>query len=249
MKLKSKSVRKIDKIIKMAAGIDTIILGLPINNIDIIKLQELGFTKELPEGESILPFAVGKYTEFNARGKEILRPDLPKEIYYVSYTSTTYDWHNHPHYGIRTRSGLRTAREYIPAPSEFLSIAIVNNEKYIITNTLNLNDGNSEINIHITNLMLECFGEFEILDKEKTAIKTTKFKKLQWDILPKGVYPWSKVSELIKSSTSRLQDDEAEIIEDRLKTINVYQPDFIGSGVGGFNGYYVFGFTKIIYMS
>ncbi|HHG0423599.1 TPA: hypothetical protein ACPTCW_000161 [Yersinia enterocolitica] len=244
MKLKAKSVRKIDKIIKMAAGVDTIILGYPIKNVDIIELQKLGFTKELPEGESILPFVVGKFTEFNARGKERLRPDLPKEVYHVTYTSTTYDWHRHPHYGIKTRTGLRVAREYISAPSEFLSIAIVNNEKYIITKEINLGDGNSEINIHITNLMLECFGEFEILDKNKTIIKTTKFKKLQWDILPKGIYPWSKISELIRDSTSKLQSDESEIIQERLKTINVYQPDFIGSGIGGFNGYYVFGFTK-----
>jgi hypothetical protein len=186
---------------------------------------------------------------FNARGREEKRPDLPKETYHVTYASTTYDWHRQPHYGSKTRSGKRIARVYIQAPSVFLSIAVINDEKYIITPSLRLSEGSTELNIHIANLMLECFNEFEVLDENKNPLKTSKFKKLQWHILPKGVYPWDKVASMIKSGTSRLTKEESEIILERLKLINAYKPDFIGVGHGGFNGYFVFGFeNKNVYI-
>lgn len=244
MKIKAKSIRTIDKIVKISAGLEEVILGLKVSDTSTAHLVELGFPESLPEGVSIIPAALGKYTTFNARGREEKRPDLPLETYHVTYTSTTYDWHRNPHYGSKTRSGKRIARVYIEAPSVYLSIAIINEEKYIITPLLKLSEGNSEYNIHVVNLMLECFGEFEILDKNKTPLKTKKFKKLQWDILPKGVYPWEKVASMIKSGTHRLTKDESEIIQERLKLINVYKPDFIGVGQGGFNGYFVFGFES-----
>jgi hypothetical protein len=249
MKIKSKSIRSIDKIIKIASELDEVILGLKTSDVPLERLIEIGFPKELPEGISIIPTALGKYTMFNARGREEKRPDLPKETYHVTYASTTYDWHRQPHYGSKTRSGKRIARVYIQAPSVFLSIAVINDEKYIITPSLRLSEGSTELNIHIANLMLECFNEFEVLDENKNPLKTSKFKKLQWHILPKGVYPWDKVASMIKSGTSRLTKEESEIILERLKLINAYKPDFIGVGHGGFNGYFVFGFeNKNVYI-
>ncbi|RJT16259.1 hypothetical protein [Rahnella inusitata] len=244
MKISGKSLRSIDKLVSLAAGLKEVILGVNLSNIDKETLHKIGFTEKILEGDSILPTPVGKTTTFNARGKEIKRPDLPKETYHVTYNSTTYDWHKQPHYGTKTRTALRIAREYIPAPSIFLTLANINGQLYIISPVIFIDDKNKEYNLHVINVLLECFGEFELLDNSQKPLHTTKFRKIQWDILPRGVYPWSKVAEMILSGTANLDKDEAEIIKYRLSIMNSYQPDFIGVGHGGFNGYFVFGFEN-----
>lgn len=244
MKISGNSLRSTDKLVALAAGLKEVILGVNISNINNETLQKLGFTEKILEGDSILPTAIGKITTFNARGKEIKRPDLPKETYHVTYNSTTYDWHKQPHYGTKTRTALRIAREYIPAPSVFLTLANINGQPYVISPVIYINDKNKEYNLHVINLLLECFSEFELFDNSKTPLNTTKFRKIQWDILPRGVYPWSKVAGMILAGTASLEKDDAEIIKSRLSIINTYQPDFIGVGHGGFNGYFAFGFEK-----
>lgn len=244
MKISGKSVRSTDKLVSLAAGLKEVILGVNISSINAETLQKIGFTKNIIEGDSILPTPIGKITTFNARGKEVKRPDLPKETYHVTYNSTTYDWHKQPHYGTKTRTALRVAREYIPAPSVFLTLANINGEFHIISPVIYINDKNSEYNLHVINLLLECFSEFELFDNTKTPLKTTNFRKIQWEVLPRGVYPWAKVSVMIKSGTANLDEGEAAIIKYRLAYMNTYKPDFIGVGHGGFNGYFVFGFEK-----
>lgn len=249
MKISGKSVRSTDKLVSLAAGLKDVILGVPFDSIGKENLEKIGFTEKIQEGDSILPTPIGKITTFNARGKEIKRPDLPKETYHVTYNSTTYDWHKQPHYGTKTRTALRVAREYMPAPSVFLTLAKVNDQLYIISPALEIVDENTDFNIHVINILLECFSEFELLDITKKPLKTTKFRKIQWEVLPRGVYPWSKVAEMIQSGTANLDKDTADIIKHRLSVMNAYQPDFIGVGHGGFNGYFVFGFeSKNIYI-
>lgn len=249
-KIKGKSVRNLNKLVSLSVNKNEIILAIPFDSISLEYKDKLGFTKNLVEGDSILPTPIGNVSKFNARGKEIKRPDLPKETVYVTYNSTTYDWHKQPHYGTKTRSMERIAREYIHAPSVFLTLAKVDSIPYIISPTLSLNDkSKEEFNLHVINLMLECFSELEILDSAKKPINTTKFRRIQWDILPRGVYPWNKVEEMIKAGTSGLDKDDSEIIKQRLSIMNTYKPDFIGVGHGGFNGYFVFGFEdKKVYI-
>ncbi|HBQ2641404.1 TPA: hypothetical protein L7T65_005359, partial [Klebsiella pneumoniae] len=167
MKFKANSIRTLDRFLKCCGGQDNITLGVKLEDIEPAKLAEIGLGISPEEGLSIIPSVIGKFTSFNANGKEILRPDLPKEQYSVSYTSTTYDWHRNPHYGMRTRTAMRIAREHIPAPAIMFSVAKTKNGIYITSPLLNLSDENSELNIHIINLMLECFDEIEILDTAK----------------------------------------------------------------------------------
>lgn len=251
MKFKANSIRTLDRFLKCCGGQENITLGIKLDDLGPEKLVEIGFGVSPEEGLSIIPSVIGKFTSFNANGKEILRPDLPKEQYSVSYTSTTYDWHRNPHYGMRTRTAMRIAREHIPAPAIMISVAKTKNGAYITSPLLNLSEENSELNIHIINLMLECFDEIEILDTEKEPLITTKFKKMLWTVLPKGKYPWDEISKIIASNTQKTSasDSDREVIESRLKLINVYKPDFIATGHAGFNGYFIFGFeSKNIYV-
>lgn len=250
MKFKANSIRTLDRFIKCCSGQNTVTLGIKLESITPEKLHQIGFDGDIQEGLLIIPSVIGKFTSFNANGKDIKRPDLPKEMYSVSYTSTTYDWHRNPHYGIRTRTAMRIAREHIPAPSIKIAIVQTINGLYITSPILDLSDDNAELNIHIINLMLECFEEIEILDTTKEPILTTKFKTVLWTVLPKGKYPWEEISNIIKYNTKKSSalESEQEIIEFRLKLINAYNPDFIATGHAGFTGYFIFGFeSKNIY--
>ncbi|VFS64849.1 Uncharacterised protein [Raoultella planticola] len=96
MKFKANSIRTLDRFLKCCGGQENITLGIKLDDLGPEKLVEIGFGISPEEGLSIIPSVIGKFTSFNANGKEILRPDLPKEQYSVSYTSTTYDWHRNP---------------------------------------------------------------------------------------------------------------------------------------------------------
>ena len=246
MKFKANSIRTLDRFLKCCGGRNEITLGVKLDNIPPENLVEIGLGVSAEEGLSILPSVIGKFTSFNANCKEILRPDLPKEQYSVSYTSTTYDWHRNPHYGMRTRTAMRIAREHIPAPAIMFSIAKTKSGTYITSPVLNITEENSAVNIHNITLKLECFDEIEILDTTKEPLITTKFKKVLWTVLPKGKYPWNEISKLIFSNTqsTSASDSDKEVIEARLKLINVYKPDFIATGHAGFNGYFIFGFEN-----
>ena len=79
-------------------------------------------------------------------------------------------------------------------------------------------------------------------------VKTTF--KLNWDILPKGVRPWSKQKTLLKPFLDNVKDKRQKPVYDsRFEDINNLKPDFTAIGKNGFNGYVIFGFSdKDIYI-
>ncbi|MGV7003761.1 hypothetical protein [Desulfovibrio sp. QI0442] len=98
--------------------------------------------------------------------------------------------------------------------------------------------------IHIANMMLECFGYFEIVDPN-TGIKAgIPLNRLQWEILPKGKYPWEKAKISLEKFTATLPTSQREVITHRIQKISKFVPDFIATGTGGFRGYFVYGFSK-----
>jgi hypothetical protein len=167
----------------------------------------------------------------------------------VSSFRTWKDWHGKEHSGIQTREIDKYPREYQPAHEESLYIIAVDGEKYVTTDSLNLEPVDESRNIHLSNLMLESFGSFEVLDAKSGGIIGTKIKQLHWDILPPGEYPWSRAKPLIEEITKNLNDSKKGVIEGRMKTITKYAPDFLATGRAGFSGYFVYGFAaKAIYI-
>lgn len=78
MKFKANSIRTLDRFLKCCGGQENITLGIKLDDLGPEKLVEIGFGVSPEEGLSIIPSVIGKFTSFNANGKEILRPDLPK---------------------------------------------------------------------------------------------------------------------------------------------------------------------------
>jgi hypothetical protein len=249
MQIKGKSIRTVTKLLAASKGCEEIKLVHKVTIELKSSLLSIGFDADPDIGDFLIPKPVGKATALNAHGKEIIRKDLPLEPQPVSSFRTWKDWHGQEHSGIQTREIDKYPREYQPAHEELLYIIAVDGEKYVTTDSLNLESVNELRNIHLSNLMLESFGSFEVLDAKSGGIIGAKIKQLHWDILPSGEYPWSRAKPLVEKITKNLNDSKKGVIESRMKTITQYTPDFLATGRAGFSGYFVYGFAaKEIYI-
>ncbi len=249
MKVSGNSVRSLSKVLKASGKSRNIRFVVALSNLSEGYLISLGFNEAAIAGDYIIPSSIGKFTEFNANGCVKVRKDLPKEPASVMFYGSSRDWHGGIHHSVRTRTMDKYPRENIPAPSENLEIIEVNNTLLVSSASLNLDDVDESRNIHVTNVMLECFSEFEIFDIDTNELVGPRLRRLQWDILPKGQYPWEKSREIISEVTKSLNEGDRRVIEHRMQVISDKNPDFLAIGRGGFNGYFVYGFTnKSVYV-
>lgn len=241
MQIKGKSIRSLSKYIPQIGNGKPFRIGISVNGLES-RLEELGFQVPLEAGVSILPAVVGKVSEFNAHGRDIIRKDLAKVTKSRMIHTTTYDWHGNPHTGFQYRDYESYPREHIDGPEEEIVLLQKGGSLIASSNEITVSSSDDARALHVVNLFLECFGECELLDKDIAPI--IKVRKLNWKILPPGEYPWDKAKTHVKEFTSRLKDSERHVIEYRIKHITQHEPDFIAFGTGGFDGYFVFGFTK-----
>lgn len=240
MQIRGKNIRSLSKYIPQIGDGKSFRVGISVNGIEA-RLEELGFPTPLEAGVSILPAVVGKISEFNAHGSDIVRRDLPKVTKSRMIYTTTYDWHGNPHPGFQYRDYESYPREHIDGPEEEIILLQRDTGLIAVSDELTAKSGDDSRALHIINLFLECFGECELFDKDIAPI--IKVRKVHWKILPPGEYPWEKAKGHIKEFTNRLKDSERHVVEHRIKHITQHEPDLIAFGTGGFDGYFVFGFT------
>lgn len=139
----------------------------------------------------------------------------------------------------------RYPRTFYPPYSIELIIVVVKGRKYVATDII---DCTPEITDYIKtgiNIFLELFKECSIvLNDNFDYILNTKVIRLNWDILPKGEYPWEKQRERIMPLVEKASPKNRNIIKFRLETISKYKPDFVAIGLNGFDGYIVYGFKE-----
>jgi hypothetical protein len=206
---------------------------------DLIKI---GFTSDLEVGEKILPKSIGNITNFNANGKHNKLTDEPMEEAYYQRLWIWTDWGGYEHSKIVDIPYKRYPREFIKPPSEELSIVETSeNEKFLVSDKFQKGEDNETVK-HVVNMFLEIFGLCLILDEDLERFQVPEIKKLNWEILPQGEYPWEDVEEHVKESIGRAPEGKKPVIEDRVKTITNHNPNYLAIGKGGFDGYWVFGF-------
>lgn len=214
-------------------------LRVKIDGISKEKAINIGFSNELETGEMVIPTSIGPITHFNIYGKEIINKK-EKEDRHIYRPYHIKDWHGQYHDGIAHEIRRCYKRDYIIPYEIELIITEQRGNKYIVSNEVS-NDLNKLK--HIMNLMLEIFGEFEIVYKEE-SINYGKIKRLNWDILPRGKYPWEKLYPYIKNNLDNMQETKAKIAKDNIETITKYNPSFVAIGRSGFLGYLIYGFNK-----
>lgn len=208
-----------------------------------------GFTPELEVGEKVLPAVIGKTTDFNANGKDIIQKDHPKETH---FRQAEWRWKEFKgRYDFEERSKIvevpykRYPRKHIDAPSIELEITTSRaGAKLVSSNTVNLLEENHEAIIHTINLILEIFGRCELRQSDHEPIIKAKTIRLNWQVLPPGRRPWPEMKIVLDPIIKSRPNGVAVVIEKRFEAINAYNPSFIAVGQAGFTGYLIFGFPE-----
>lgn len=219
---------------------------ISIDNIDQFsqKLLDIGFTKKLVIGEKILPKDIGTITSYNAHGKYKKLKDKPMETAYRQAEWTWEDWHGNSYSKIVDIPYKRYPRKFLPPPSEELTILEVDGKKQLVSRVFKRGEEN-ETTTHVINLFLEVFGRCIILNADFEKFKIPEIKRLNWQILPPGEYPWDEVKEHVKENIKRAPSGNQPVIENRVRSITEHKPNYIAVGKGGFDGYWVFGFPNV----
>lgn len=223
-------------------------VGIPIDNSDhemVKSLIQIGFDKDLSEGDVVLPTPIGRVTNYNANGKVVVRKDLPKETKSYPVWWTWKDWQGNEYEEVRYRDVKRYPREHLSPPS--LEVEIRKNEDNELIACIGpfVKGANEVLTLHAINLFLEVFGFCEVLTDELQTLSVKNTKKLNWDIFPAGKYPWATVKGRLQEVVNNAKVGNRPVINDRFETIEKFEPDFVACGRAGFSDYVVFGFSSL----
>lgn len=213
------------------------------------KLLELGFTDKFEEGERILPRIVNPTTARNAEKFYIPDKTQPKEQYYQTLWWIRHEWAG--------RGETREVSEYVDIPRERYpqieytpySIELVlkyddSGNLMVITDLIEYKPRNHKLILNTINIFLTSFEECEILTRELDALTPAKTIYLNWEVLPQGERPWSKMEEDLEKISEGKSKTNRKMMFDKCEYINGFKPDFRAYGKSGFRGYVIFGFKK-----
>lgn len=238
-----KSINSVNRIFAHSHGAREMLFVIERDKLDQRLQPRLAIERLVQAGDSILPGAIGRVSEFNARGKEIKRRDLPLIKKSVPQYRSWKDWHGNEHSGVQIRTMDVYPIDFVRPPMEHLMLSVIDGKEYITTRRVNVDEAPAVL-LHLANLMLEFFQEFEIFDVERQRIAKVQARQLQWDLLPPGKYPWRSAEAIVKPYLASLRPSEQGVIEHRIREITRFEPDFFATGRGGYEGYFVFGFTR-----
>lgn len=209
-------------------------------------LSKFGFKQDDISGTTILPALFNQYAFRNAEQYTTIDKTLPKE----KYTQTLY-WTRHEWAGQgETREVTeftdivreRYHRHYHEPFSVCFSLIIKGEQRSIASDKILLTPDNNGKIINTINMVLGLFGECSI-ESDEESIETHTIR-LDWDILPKGNYPWETIKADIEGVCKNSNKTQRAMMLRNCDAINEQHPDFRAYGRSGFRGYVVFGFTK-----
>ena len=251
MVINGKRIRKIQKYLIGIKEGDSFYVGCS----DLAKhgntLIKAGFTPALDVGDRLLPAPeFGPMSLFNAEGREIPLKDQSMETAYMQVDWEWKDWGGHWHSKICDRPYQRYPRLFIPPPSIELQISLDgNHNKFVSSDKLTYDEASREKIKHTLNLFFDIFGEFEIMTESLIPAMTAPVRSLNWEILPRGVFPWTRVKAQLAMLVEKAEKGNQPVINYRLEKINDAKPDFHAKGTAGFHGYIIFGFeAKNLYV-
>lgn len=238
MKITKKKIKNIDSNLLGISNGDTFYIGKKVSEIPQKLLRKLGFTQPLSEGMKMLCKVMGPVSKRNVYGESIPQRHLPKETVYRE--ACIQDWHGTYHYiDIPYK---RYPRRYIKPLCEELTVSAIKGELFLVSRKLEHTQSNEKLNKHIINLFLEYFGECEVLnEKLESALLNKPIRRVNWEILPEGKYPWERIKERgMVSPRPKVALRQKHTFD----FINQYNPSEITVGIGGFHGYIVFSFPN-----
>lgn len=245
MVIKQKKVINLSKLKTIKPGTKIRVAATYLDN-KLNRLHILGFSKNLEIGERVLPSVIGPATRKNAEGYYIIHKDRKKEKHSRMIEWTYNQWAGR---GETTEVTDSTSIEYeryprtiIPPVSIEFVIVEKDCSKIVVSPVFELNEANKNRILMAINVLLEAFGECEILNINNNPIFMPQVTRLNWEILPEGKYPWKIQKNRLEPFFEKAKGTNRQVIEKRQEQINKYNPDFTAVGTGGFGGYVIHGF-------
>ena len=211
--------------------------------------RRIGFTAAMGEGETVLPAPdFGPISRFNADGKEVIHRDRDMETAYRVIEWSWVEWHGQDRV---ERSDLRDVpykrypRTLVPPPSVELSVSVLTDgSRAVVSPEVEYTPEGQANLLHVVNLFLEIFGECFVLTSALVPLVPATLRRLNWEVLPPGRWPWQKLRLQLKEIVERAPKGNQVVIEERFRVLNDYSPAFVAVGRAGFRGYVVFAFPE-----
>lgn len=244
--IRGRRVRSLHRHLAAVPPNTPIILAVRVTEARLPLLEAMGLGSRPEPGDTVLPAPIGPVSTFNAEGDEVSRKNLPKETVYHQRWWARKTWRGDPVEGFVDVPYQRYPRDFLPPPSVELRcvateagdlLMVVDGGAYVPANEADL--------LHRINLMLELFGEVEVLRDDLTEFAPSELRRLNWEVLPAGRYPWEKTREALAPILERAKGDTRPVLHARFDTIGSFRPDFTAVGQGGFSGYVIFAFERI----
>lgn len=253
MFIKQKSVRSVKRYLGAMKSHEGFRVSVKITPEMMSLAERAGFPDGVCNGDTLLPNNLGNVSSFNADGKYIKRKDLPKEQRYITTMEWTWEqWRGRGQTESITESRdiYRECyqREFVPPPAVELTWVESDGEYFVSTEVFNVKSIEPEMVKHVINLFLELFDECEIRKSDMSSYFPPKMKRLNWEMLPPGEYPWDKVRGFSEKLVKNKHSKYSNVILDRQDSITCYQPDEVYVGTGGFRAYiaYVFKSKQLV---
>lgn len=210
------------------------------------KLKAFGFKENDENGTSILPNIVNCYAKKNAEQFFTIDRDLPLEEYTQTVYWTRYEWagkgQTNPVTGFSFIPKQRFHRNYFAPFSVCFTLVTSGEKSYIVSDDIIFSEKDQGKLLNTINILLNYFGECTVDVGQQES--DTKRVIVNWDILPKGEYPWSVVKETLDSLIKGHTKTCTAMMLRNCEAIYAKHPDFVAYGRSGFKGYAILGFKN-----
>lgn len=247
----NRKTRNINKYLNHLQPNELYMLGLLVDAGVEKQLQGLGLTVPLVPGQRMLPpTKKGRPAcRRNANGFYIVHRDQEMETAYRQVV-----WHWTQFVGrdsTEEKSKLvdvpyrRYPRTFVPPYSVEMEIKVREDGKlFVVAGSFNKDDAYTVSATNTANMLRETIGAFEVLDKDLSSWVSTPIRRLNWQLLPPGKNPFESAVPALEMMVARAPAGNQGVLRARLSAVGSKKPDFVAIGMGGFDGYTVFGFVK-----
>jgi hypothetical protein len=239
-----KRVRGLEKYLSFLKNAEKFYIGIKSLDKHKARLFKVGFTNSLEIGETVLPsFLLGPICSFNAIGEYYKLRNEPLETVYREGEWRWKDWGGHEHSKLVDIPYKRYPRRFISPQS--IELQIRKDGTITCLNPLSYVKEEYEEIKHVINLFLEIFGECEIFRENFDSYTHVPIKRLNWEVLPVGKYPWVKLNAILIPVLNRVKPGNRPVVTGRLEMLSSKNPNFVALGKSGFSGYIIYGFENI----
>lgn len=246
----NRKTRNISKYLKHLQPSEIYMLGLVVHPGTEARLKNLGFDVPLVSGQRVLvPARKGPASRRNAEGFDIIHRDQPMEtaLRQVVWTWTQFVGRHETEEKSKTVDVpyKRYPRTPVLPYSVELEIKIRGDgQAYVVAGPFVNNESTVIVATNTANMMREALGGFEVLDKDLTNWVNAPIRRLHWQLLPQGRNPWDSALPALEAVVERAPAGNRGVLRARLSAVGAKKPDFVAIGLGGFEGYAVFGFIR-----